>query len=95
MAATTSSLFEMGRVKRRVLMHVSDAGNAPSGAMIVHFRCPRCRHDAGWHVVASVTEGKRGLPCPHCNSADASRSEGEQTGRQRAAFDTKAQVKES
>ncbi len=65
---------------RRVMMHVCDAGAAESGAHIVNFVCGKCGHDAGWWEVDSVTEGKRGMPCPKCNPAEQSiyRSESDQ-----------------
>jgi DNA-directed RNA polymerase subunit RPC12/RpoP len=52
---------------RRVLMHVVDAGMAPNGKHIAHFVCSRCNHDGLWHYVNTVSEAKRGLPCPKCN----------------------------
>lgn len=66
MAARQKELFERPRKARRVLMHVVDAGIGEKG-LIVNFVCLRCGHDAGWWEVTSVSEGKRGMPCPICN----------------------------
>ena len=49
---------------RRKLMHVSDAGDG-----LIQFRCHRCGHDTGWiEDTKTVTENKRGIPCPKCNA---------------------------
>jgi hypothetical protein len=57
------------RKRRRVLMHLIDAGNLPNGGKGVHFKCGRCGHDGGWWQVDTVTEAKRGEPCPKCNKS--------------------------
>jgi hypothetical protein len=53
------------------LMHVCDAGGCcdedGSGAM-VRMQCKRCGHETGWLYLATVTEAKRGKPCPVCNA---------------------------
>lgn len=57
------------RPKRRTrgqLMHVCDAGH--ENGLIVKMRCGRCRHESGWLRFDTVTEAKRGLPCPKCNA---------------------------
>jgi DNA-directed RNA polymerase subunit RPC12/RpoP len=46
----------------RVLMHVCDAGDD-----VVQFRCSTCGCRSKWLTGMSVTEAKRGLPCPKCN----------------------------
>lgn len=51
---------------RRVIAHSIDAGNYPDGRMAVQFACRRCAW-VQWMPVKSVTEGKRGHPCPNCN----------------------------
>lgn len=56
------------RKPARVLMHVYDAGDLPGGARGVCFRCHRCGHNTGWVEAATLTEDKRGRPCPMCNS---------------------------
>lgn len=55
------------RKPRRVMMRVVDAGVGDGTGHIVNFVCPRCGHDDGWWNVSSVSEGKRGIPCPKCN----------------------------
>jgi hypothetical protein len=66
---TTLDLFPRPpRALPRKLMHVVDAGHCDNG-VLVHFRCKRCGHDAGWFTVANVTEGKRGIPCPRCSES--------------------------
>jgi predicted RNA-binding Zn-ribbon protein involved in translation (DUF1610 family) len=43
-------------------MHVADAGDG------IRFECPHCGHDTGWIADEwTVTENRRGLPCPECN----------------------------
>lgn len=48
------------------LMHVCDAGEA-EGKPLVQMECSRCWHRSDWLVFDTVTEAKRGLPCPQCN----------------------------
>lgn len=61
------------RTPRVVRMHMVDAGEAPgrmSGwktAQGAHFKCCRCGHDDDWTFDLTITEIKRGLPCPKCN----------------------------
>ena len=51
--------------KRGTLMQVWDAGGMDS--MMVRFKCQSCQHETDWTPVATVTEAKRGKPCPVCN----------------------------
>ena len=55
----------------RKLMHVCDASGCceedGTGAM-VRMKCPRCDHETEWLYLRTVTEAKRGLPCPKCNA---------------------------
>lgn len=55
----------------RKLMHVSDASGCAdedgSGAM-VRMTCRRCDYESEWLYLPTVTEAKRGIPCPKCNS---------------------------
>lgn len=45
-------------------MHVADAG----GGMI-KFACPHCGHSTDWITDEwTLTENRRGQPCPSCNS---------------------------
>lgn len=53
-------------------MHVIDAGYA-SGGLIAELKCARCGHQTGWLTFQTVTEAKRGLPCPKCNADRPSR----------------------
>lgn len=52
------------------LMHVCDSGGCceedGSGAM-VRMQCKRCSYESEWLYLGSVTEAKRGKPCPVCN----------------------------
>ena len=49
-------------------MRVKDAGELPDGKKGIQFVCPHCGHDTGWcYDEHTVTENKRGLPCPSCN----------------------------
>ena len=68
----TAELFEKPHVPRRVLMHVYDVCTAncegekgePVG---VRMQCARCSHMTDW-IDLTVTEAKRGIPCPRCSS---------------------------
>jgi DNA-directed RNA polymerase subunit RPC12/RpoP len=52
-------------------MHVADAGLGG-----IRFKCAHCDHDTGWIADEhTVTENRRGLPCPRCNP-EASAPEG-------------------
>lgn len=61
-------LFQsLPRAPRLVRMKVVDAGDK-----VIHFRCHKCGHDTGWiRDVWTLTENKRGLPCPKCNTEAA------------------------
>lgn len=49
----------------RVLMHVTDAGDR-----YIQFTCRTCGHrESRYGDFGTVTENKRGLPCPMCNGA--------------------------
>lgn len=53
------------RSKRRVLMHVADAGSD-----MIRFVC-RCGFETGWiRDKWSVSKNRRGHPCPKCNPSD-------------------------
>lgn len=62
------TLFDLPRAKPRKLMHVFDAGPAETGGHMIRFHCARCDHETDWMLVATVTEAKRGIPCPRCNA---------------------------
>ena len=71
MPQSSADLFPETKVTRRrprVLMHVYDAGDCSEGH-IVQFRCATCGYDSGWLHTRTVTEAKRGLPCPMCNKS--------------------------
>jgi len=48
-------------------MHVDDAGSFPDGSKAAAFLCARCGTRSDWQRIATVSEGKRGIPCPVCN----------------------------
>ncbi|HSV28619.1 MAG TPA: hypothetical protein VLL76_03645 [Candidatus Omnitrophota bacterium] len=59
------------RRPRRVLMHVMDAGSG-----MIEFACRRCGHNTGWiRDDRTVTENRRGRPCPKCNASPKQASE--------------------
>jgi DNA-directed RNA polymerase subunit RPC12/RpoP len=59
----------MPRTKRIKRMLVIDAGEHPRGGKGIVFQCGQCGHNTGWIAdTLSLTENKRGLPCPTCNS---------------------------
>lgn len=59
------------RSKPRVLMHVSDAAG-DGGKTICRMQCRKCEAETEWLEFRSVSEAKRGIPCPPCN-ADSER----------------------
>ena len=61
-------LFEnLPRTKRIIRMKVVDAGCGRGGNWIA-FECWKCGHETGWLTDEwTVTENRRGLPCPVCN----------------------------
>lgn len=58
------------RRKRRVMMHVVDAGMCGDTRIVV-FECGGCGHRTKWTEARTVTEDKRGRPCPNCNDSQA------------------------
>lgn len=65
MAARQGELLEKPpRRMRGQLMHVCDAGDADG--IIVQMRCRKCGYQSEWMHIDTVTEAKRGLPCPKC-----------------------------
>jgi hypothetical protein len=60
--------FDKPKQTKRKLMHFVDVGEFPDGTSAAHFVCPRFGHDDGWSRV-SMTETRRGIPCPKCNKA--------------------------
>jgi hypothetical protein len=66
--ARQSEMFQKPpRKSRGQLMHVCDAGNGEEGKPLVQFECGKCRFRSEWLIVDTVTEAKRGIPCPRCN----------------------------
>lgn len=66
MSSRTLELFEKPpRRKRRVMMHVYDAGHA--NVAIVKFKCTRCPYVTDWMKARTLTEDRAGMPCPRCN----------------------------
>lgn len=60
------------RATPRRLMHVCDAGDGcceNETPISVRYACARCGHETEWVNATTVTEAKRGIPCPHCNAA--------------------------
>ncbi len=54
----------------RVMMHISDAGHDGAGRRAIEFKCRKCGYETGWlRSDKSVTENKRGRPCPECNKS--------------------------
>jgi hypothetical protein len=65
-----SDLFpDAPRRPPRVMMHVSDAGDGSyAGAPhIATFRCIKCGYETDWMPIQTISEGRRGKPCPKCN----------------------------
>lgn len=56
------------RARSRVLMHVCDgAGDGPDDVWC-RMQCRRCNTETDWMKFNTVTEAKRGIPCPDCNT---------------------------
>lgn len=71
MTARQGELLERPpRRMRGQLMHVSDAG-CGEGKPVVRMRCAKCGYGSDWYKFDTVTEAKRGLPCPRCNGEAA------------------------
>ncbi len=52
-------------------MKVIDAGNGFGDGKVIMFKCFKCGHNTDWiEDTKSVSENKRGMPCPHCNGCD-------------------------
>lgn len=66
MPARQTELFDKPpRRSRGQLMHVFDAGDADG--LICEMKCSKCGYRSGWLHFSTITEAKRGLPCPQCN----------------------------
>jgi hypothetical protein len=68
---STLDMFSDSGVKprrtKRIMMHVVEAGQSNSGK-VIQFECSKCFHNTDWIVDdRSVSENKRGKPCPQCN----------------------------
>ena len=60
-----AALPKAAPVKR---MRVADAGEMTGGKKGIIFVCSHCGHDTGWiEDLLTISENKRGLPCPRCN----------------------------
>lgn len=73
MRARQGEMFPRPQRRQRVQrMHVVDAGDCGTSdaprSVVVQMRCMKCGHLSGWLKIRTVTEAKRGLPCPHCNA---------------------------
>lgn len=63
--------YSKKRKKPRVMMKVIDAGNGFGDGKVIMFKCFKCGHNTDWiEDTKSVSENKRGMPCPHCNGCD-------------------------
>jgi len=66
-------VFKPARAKPRVLMHVSDSVECHTGAAddlgkpMCVMTCKRCSTSSDWLIFDTVSEAKRGIPCPTCN----------------------------
>jgi len=58
------------RAKPRVMMSGTDhsfCDEEPDSPYMGEMKCKKCGHEAGWMYFKSITECKRGAPCPICN----------------------------
>jgi len=62
---------EKPRRPRRTMMHVVDAGDScdPQSLVIAKLACSECGEETDWIEFRTVTEAKRGIPCPACNES--------------------------
>jgi len=59
----TAEMFEkLPRALPRVMMHPDDFGPE----RMAHFHCKKCGH-ADWYTECTLTDYRRGIPCPNCN----------------------------
>ena len=67
--AKQQTLFSMPRSASKIKrMHVIDAGNGPNVSLTwLEWFCKRCGHNESGYYTGTVTEHKRGIPCPKCN----------------------------
>jgi DNA-directed RNA polymerase subunit RPC12/RpoP len=64
---TQPELFDLlPRSPRRKLAHVIDAGPGEVHNVVL-LRCAQCGWESGWTAEYTLTESKRGIPCPRCN----------------------------
>lgn len=56
------ALFPSPKSPRLIRMHASD--HMEGGG---YFSCSKCGHVEGWLVGLSISEVRRGVPCPKCN----------------------------
>ena len=62
------------RARPKRLMHVCDSAGScdeEGGGAMVRMWCLRCSHETEWLTFPTVTEAKRGIPCPKCNGEAA------------------------
>jgi DNA-directed RNA polymerase subunit RPC12/RpoP len=53
------------RNRPRVMMHVIDAGVMEGNICI--YKCKQCGRETDWLEYETVTQARRGIPCPDCN----------------------------
>ena len=66
---------QLPRRKNIKRMHVYDAGYDMAGEEIVCMKCRHCGYDSNWIYTEgkTLTEVKRGFPCPKCNQEEVSK----------------------
>lgn len=69
--ARTLEMFDKPRrprTRRMVVCETADGTCCCDETPIsVRYLCSRCDHVTGWMGARTVTEAKRGIPCPKCN----------------------------
>lgn len=66
---------EIPRTPRKVMMHVIDAGDhgcggTEPGEQWVKYGCSTCDEESEWQSARSITEARKGIPCPRCNTEE-------------------------
>lgn len=58
-------LFRKYQIPRAAFIKRAHAEDASESE--VKFTCKRCGWNSGWTEYRTVSEARKGIPCPHCN----------------------------
>lgn len=80
-------IIRPARKKARVMMHVIDAGASDiayegfEDGGIALYKCGKCGHESVWTPFRTISEAKRGMPCPKCNQAESGEASADEQAR--------------